>query len=134
MLLKSLHVEHFRSIKNETLDCDPLTVLVGPNGAGKSAFLQAIRIFYDITARLGIEDFYGRRTNQPIVICAMYGDLSDDELEAFKPYVQQELLTVTKRITWADGKIEQKYFASARQVPAFAPIRASRTKTEQVSL
>jgi len=133
LLLKSVHVEHFRSIKNETLECDPLTVLVGPNGAGKSTFLQAIRVFYDITARLGIEDFYGRRTEQPIVIRATYGDLRDDELDAFKPYVQQGLLTVTKRIAWADGKMEQKYFGSAEQVPAFAPIRAARTKTEQIS-
>src|SRR3989454_12691348 len=42
-------------------------------------------------------------------------------------------LTVTKRIAWADGKMEQKYFGSAEQVPAFAPIRAARTKTEQIS-
>src|SRR2546426_7155616 len=39
-------------------------------------------------------------------------------------------LTVTKRIAWADGKMEQKYFGSAEQVPAFAPIRSEEHTSE----
>jgi putative ATP-dependent endonuclease of the OLD family len=68
MLLKAIRIERFRCIRNETLSCDPLTILLGPNGAGKSTWLQALRVFYDINARITAEDFYGRVTADPIVL------------------------------------------------------------------
>jgi predicted ATPase len=36
MIVKMLHVKNFRSIIDECIDCDNLTVLVGRNGTGKS--------------------------------------------------------------------------------------------------
>ncbi len=134
MLIKSVHVERFRSIRQETLVCDPLTVLVGPNGAGKSTFLHALRVFYDVSAKIGHEDFYSRNTERPIVIRVVYGDLRDDEREEFKPYLQGDTLTVTKRVSWNDVRVEQKYYAAALQVAAFSKIRAAKGKREQISL
>ncbi len=132
MLIHSVYIEHFRSIKNETLSCDPLTVLVGPNGAGKSTFLQALRIFYDVNARLGSDDFFANDTTKPILIRIAYGALRPDEQEEFKAYLQGDTLGVTKRITCTDGRIEQRYYAATMQLPAFAEIRSLRTKTEQL--
>ena len=43
MIVKALHVKNFRSILDERIDCDNLTVLVGRNGTGKSSFLRAWR-------------------------------------------------------------------------------------------
>ena len=58
MIIKSLEVKNFRSIRNSRLDCDTLTAIVGRNGAGKSSFLKAIDIFYDISATITEEDFF----------------------------------------------------------------------------
>lgn len=46
MIIKALHVKNFRSIFDERIDCDNLTVLVGRNGTGKSSFLRAMEMFY----------------------------------------------------------------------------------------
>lgn len=40
--LRRLHVEMFRSLRDVTLDLEPLTVLVGPNQAGKSTVLDVL--------------------------------------------------------------------------------------------
>jgi hypothetical protein len=133
MILKDIRIERFRSIRDEVLPCNPLTILLGPNGAGKSTWLQAIRIFYDVSARITTEDFYGRFTDEPIVIRVTYGDLRPDEAAEFGAYLQQGTLTVTKRITWTDGRMEQKYYAAALQLAAFAPVRAAKGKRDQLA-
>jgi putative ATP-dependent endonuclease of OLD family len=79
MIVKSVHVQNFRSIRDETLLCEPLTVLVGPNGAGKSSFLHALEAFYDVSARYTGEDFYAGDTSQPISITVTFTDLIEKE-------------------------------------------------------
>ena len=37
-----IQVENFRSIKKETLELSPLTIMYGKNGSGKSSFLYAL--------------------------------------------------------------------------------------------
>src|SRR3989449_5862405 len=108
MLLKTLQIEHFRCIHNETLSCDPLTILLGPNGAGKSTWLQALRVFYDVNARITAEDFYGRFTNDPIVLRVSYGDLRVEEQAEFAAYLQRGTLTVTKRVACTDDPFGDK--------------------------
>jgi hypothetical protein len=39
MIIQSVNVQNFRSLKDIDVICEPLTVLVGSNGAGKSALL-----------------------------------------------------------------------------------------------
>lgn len=41
MIVKAIHVKNFRSILDEWIGCENLTVLVGRNSAGKSSFLRA---------------------------------------------------------------------------------------------
>ena len=60
MKVKKLHVVRFRSIFDETLECEALTVLIGRNGAGKSTFLQALRLYLDPNASVTIEDYFDR--------------------------------------------------------------------------
>src|SRR5439155_20960368 len=110
MLLKAIHIERFRCIRDETLSCDPLTILLGPTGARTSTWLQALRVFYDVNARITSEDFYGRLTDDPIVLRVSYGDLRPDEQAEFAAYLQQGALIVTKRIMCKDGRIDQKYY------------------------
>jgi predicted ATPase len=41
-VIRSVHIENFRCLRDVTLELEPLTVLVGPNSSGKSAILQAL--------------------------------------------------------------------------------------------
>lgn len=47
-LLKHIHVEGFKSIKNLDLDLQPLNIIIGPNGAGKSNFIGIFEFLYEI--------------------------------------------------------------------------------------
>ena len=133
MIIKSVEVKNFRSIREESLDCDNLTAIVGRNGAGKSSFLYAIDIFYDIAATITEEDFFDRDTGSPIEIRVTYGNLRDDEKKEFQPYIKDNRLIVTKRISSENGRIMQRYYAAALQIPQFAEIRAKSGKRDRVN-
>ncbi len=133
MIIKSVEVKNFRSIRETSLDCDNLTAVVGRNGAGKSSFLYAIDSFYDTAAPITEEDFFDRDTSSPIEIRVTYGALRDDEKEEFRPYIKDDKLIVTKRISSENGSIMQRYYAAALQIPQFAEIRAKTGKRDRVS-
>lgn len=133
MNIKNVFVKNFRSIREASLDCDRLTVILGRNGAGKSSFLYAIDTFYDVAAQITEEDFFDRDMNSVVEIRVTYGDLRNEEKEEFKPYIHDDKLIVTKRIKNEEGRIVQRYFAAALQIPEFAEIRAISGKRERVS-
>lgn len=124
MIIVSLRVSNFRSLKDFTLDFEPLTALLGRNGAGKSCVLYALDNFYNISAEITEEDFHNRDTSKPIEISVVYGNLRDDELGEFGTYVSGDKLMVTKRISLENGRISNKYFAAFPQYPKFTGIRA----------
>lgn len=131
MLIRSIYIERYRSVAEAHLTLDDLTVLVGRNGAGKSTWLQAMSAFYDISATFTDEDFYNRDVDRPIVLRVTYGDLRPEELNEFKPYLENNQLTVTKRIEFVGGRSVQKYYAASKQIRKFAEIRAIGNKTQQ---
>jgi hypothetical protein len=133
MIIKTIEVKNFRSINDEHMDFDNLTAILGRNGAGKSSFLHAIDTFYDLTAVVTEEDFYNRNTNSPIEIRITYSDLRDDEKREFAPYIRDDALIVTKRITKANEAILQRYYAAAYQMPAFAKIREIPGKRDRIN-
>ena len=131
MIIKSVEVKNFRSIRETCLDCDNLTAIIGRNGAGKSSFLEAIDTFYDIAAPITEEDFFDRDMGSTIEIRVTYGDLRYDEKEEFQLYIKDDRLIVTKRISSENGHIIQRYYAAALQIPQFAEIRAKSGKTDR---
>ena len=133
MIIKSVEVKNFRSLREARMDCDNLTAIVGRNGAGKSSFLYAIETFYDIAAPITEEDFFDRDTEASIEIRVTYGDHRDDEKEEFQTYIRDNKLIVTKRISSENGRITQRYYAAALQIPQFAEIRAIPGKKERIS-
>ena len=133
MIIKSVEVKNFRSIRNACLDCDDLTAIIGRNGAGKSSFLYAIATFYDIAAPMTEEDFFDRDIGSPIEIRLTYDNLRDDEKEEFQPYIRNNRLIVTKRISSENGRIIQCYYAAALQIHQFAEIRAKSGKRDRVT-
>jgi len=129
MIIKSVRVRNFRCIRDETLECEDLTVLVGPNGSGKSTFLRAIDLFYALQTRVTEEDFYNKNTNQPIVISIMFNNLTQQELDLYKPYVEGNTLTVEKEIASPGGRGYERYFGLKMQNPDFQEVRAPGTAT-----
>ena len=104
MIIKSIRVQNFRCIRDETLPCEQLTALIGPNGSGKSSFLQALDMFYTPTASYTEDDFYNRNTLQDIIIMVTFADLTEDEKKLFQKYVEGEKLTVEKVMKWSHGR------------------------------
>lgn len=125
MRISKLAVENFRSLKAITLECDLLTTLVGRNGAGKSAFLQALDLFYRPTAEVGRDDFFGCDVTTPIHVSVTFADLDADEQDAFRPYLDGTLLTVTKTFEGGESfPIKGKYFATRKRYQPFLAIES----------
>lgn len=126
MIIKSIHVQNFRCIRDETLPCEQLTVLIGPNGSGKSSFLRALDMFYAPNARYTEDDFYDRDTSQDIIVTITFADLTDDEKKLFRKYVEGEKLTVEKVMEWPPGRGNQKYYGTSLQNPEFNSFRLAK--------
>lgn len=122
MIIKALHVKNFRSILDERIDCDNLTVLVGRNGTGKSSFLRAMEMFYDTKAAVSAEDFYAEDTDKEIEIAVTFTDLSTDDKSLFAPYLDGNDLTVV-RIFALSGKKSGTYHGMRFQNGDFTPVR-----------
>ncbi len=131
MLVRKIETKNFRSIKNETLSCDRLTAIIGRNGAGKSTFLQAIDKFLDNAASFNEEDFFNRQTDEMIEIRVTFNNLQPIENEEFSPYINDDELIVTKRISFENDRFIQRYFAAKMQFPQFAILRAITGKNER---
>jgi len=131
MIVRSIRVQNFRCIKDETLPCDSLTVLVGANGSGKSAFLRALEMFYEPAARYEVEDFYGGDIAGPIVLTVTYADLTDEEKAAFAKYIENDELTVQKQMHWPSVRGSQKYYGMSLRNPEFAAFRGATTAADR---
>lgn len=47
-MIKSIHIRNYRSILNNTISFEPITVLIGANGSGKSNLVKALQFLSDI--------------------------------------------------------------------------------------
>ena len=126
MIIKSIRVQNFRCVKDETLYCKNLTVLVGANGSGKSAFLRALDIFYNPNADYTEDDFYNRNTNNKIIITVTYGNLTEEEEKIFRRYTENGELTVEKELTWPRTRGSQKYYGTSLINPDFQAFRTAK--------
>jgi putative ATP-dependent endonuclease of OLD family len=129
MNIKSVHVKNFRSILDERIDCDNLTVLVGRNGTGKSSFLRAIEMFYDPKATVTTEDFYAEDTTKEIEIAVTFTDLGTEEKLLFASHLDGNDLIVA-RIFSVSAKKSGTYHGKKLQNPDFTEIRNAGGKTE----
>ncbi len=46
-MIHQIHIQNFRSIRDVTVDLEPVTVFVGKSGSGKTNFVNAIRVLRD---------------------------------------------------------------------------------------
>lgn len=97
MRIKKLRIINYRSILDETLDCDNLTILVGRNGAGKSSFLQALRLFMETASSPSTEDFYNHDPINKIQVEVTFSDLNAEEQTEFQSYLEAGCLEVQRK-------------------------------------
>jgi len=124
MRVKAVHVTNLRSILDETIDCERLTVLVGRNGTGKSAFLHALDLFYDPKASAAPEDFYDEDMEREIQIAVTFEDLDQEAKKLFSLYLDGEELTVG-RVFSGGSKKSGTYHGMKLQNPDFVSIRTA---------
>lgn len=129
MLIQEIQVKNYRSILDESLPCDSLTALVGRNGSGKSSFLNAIELFYNPSANITEEDFYSEDISQNIEIAVTFTELNSDARERFSTYMHNDLLTVVRVFTLAEGKKSGTYHGMRPQNPDFACVRNAGNST-----
>ncbi|MBS3947903.1 MAG: ATP-dependent endonuclease [Dethiobacter sp.] len=129
MIIKAVHVKNFRSIRDERIDCDNLTVLVGRNGTGKSSFLRALQMFYDPKAIVVADDFYAEDTSKEIEISVTFTELTAEAKPLFAPYLDGNDLTVV-RVFSLSARKQGTYHGMILQNPSFAEIRNAGGRTE----
>ena len=110
MRLRSIRLTNFRSILDQTLNCDELTILVGANGSGKSTFLRAINIFNQNKPKLDQDDWYNKNTTVEITITATFVDIPEDLLDQIKKYVSDNKLIIKKTISYEDDKLTSSFY------------------------
>ena len=129
MQIKTVSVKNFGPLKDVTIPCDPLTVLVGQNGVGKSTLLRALHIFYNTAINVDERDFYngefGDKTNS-ISITVKYTNLTVAEKDLFKPYIKGDELSVEKRISLEQGKLQQIYYGTRFVNTEFGNFRSAK--------
>ncbi len=134
MRIKAVRVRNFRSIRDETLECDRLTALVGRNGAGKSTLLVALELFYAIAPKVTLDDFYNRDPSESIEVAVTFVDLQDGAKKRFSSYLQDGTLTVERLIRWIDEKSVATLHGASLQVRDFVAIREEPTATARKQL
>lgn len=68
-MLKSVHFQNFRSLRDVKLNLSPLTVLVGPNSSGKTSVLEGL------TPRdYSSSDFWRKITSTALAVTWIYSD------------------------------------------------------------
>jgi predicted ATP-dependent endonuclease of OLD family len=124
VIIKSARVSNYRSLFNETLNCDSLTALVGPNGAGKSSFLRAVELFYSSSPPITREDFYNHDTNRDIEIAITFTALVPKEIARFSSRMQGDDLLVMRVLTVGGAKSSGKYYGIRLRNPEFDAVHA----------
>lgn len=122
MILESVHVKNFRSIRDAELNCDSLTALVGANGSGKSTFLHAIQMFQGKPSKITEEDYHRKNTEDDIVITATFKDLPESAGGIFTEYVHDDRIKIELVIEWSSGKPSPAFYGYTMQNPDFTDI------------
>jgi predicted ATPase len=90
-VIRRVHIENFRCLRDVTLDLEPLTVLVGPNASGKSAILGA----FDPRVPWHLTNQWRHDANAPIKVSFDLADGQSRDVSAshgqHRPYEYQLL-------------------------------------------
>ena len=123
MLLSHVRAKNYRSLRDVSIPCSHLTAFVGANGMGKSTILRAINLFYAGNPQLGVEDWFGKVTNEDIEITLTFEKLSEAAKERFAAYIEGETLSVTRRFKMStSGRATDSYHGVLLRHAPFVPL------------
>jgi len=142
MKIKSVRIQNFRSIKEQTVELDDYTCFVGANGSGKSNVLHALNVFFgesDIpgldTRVLKEEDFHGKNTSEPVEITITFSDLSSEAKGELAHYVRHDQLVVSveARFDATTGRADVKQYGRRMVIKDFAPFFEAEKANKKVA-
>lgn len=107
-IISKIHIENFKSIRNQEFELSDFTPLVGYNNAGKSNILEAIKW---VLRKSALSTSYFNDITQPITMIAKIDGITIDILDnieqthraRIEPFLQNETLTI-KRIQETPGQ------------------------------
>ena len=129
MRINSITINNLRSVRQLTVNFDPVTALLGGNNAGKSTILRALEIFFEAAPRLQPDDFHNREDVQ-IEVTIVFSDLVPAEIAEFGNAVAGKTLTL-RRIFSNNKDDNLQYEVLAKSYPPFSEVRAITGKTER---
>jgi len=120
MLPTKVVVNHYRALRDCSVDLSDYTALVGQNGAGKSTVLQALRFFFDPSKGADSTDAH-EGCEDGIAVTVTLADLSEPEREQYAEFLADDgTLTVTKH---SSPEQTSHYSVRGRTYPPFAALR-----------
>jgi putative ATP-dependent endonuclease of the OLD family len=125
MILKRVRVKNFRVVRDAAVEFGRHTAILGGNGTGKSTIIRAIDRFYASSTSVELDDFFGRRTDNPIEIALTFTSFSEDERNRFGGRIQHDEMTVVRVFEAAGSRNNGRYYGSTLQHPAFSDIRSA---------
>lgn len=132
MQISSLHIQNFRAINNLSVEFYSMSSLIGANNCGKSTIFRAMELFFEASARVDIDDFHRKNTDEPIVIRAIFQNLTSAEMEEFGSAVVGNRLSVSREFTLRES-VSPNYSVEAKVFPRFADIRLSASASEKLA-
>lgn len=89
MRIQRLAIHNYRSIKDLTLECEPMVCLVGPNNHGKSNILSALEYFLTGSFKPMEADFFQHcdPEDRSLWVEVTFNELTEQEARTFQRYV-----------------------------------------------
>jgi predicted ATPase len=141
MYLKSLQVQHYKSLDNVSVDFAPdVTVVVGPNGVGKSNFVDVLRFLQDavtddlehaVTKREGIQRLLQTYKTKPYKVGITSHFLSNSSEDVGTGHYDLRLKAIGKS-NYAVDREEVIYCALSDLVDDRQPVLFTRDSKPQV--
>lgn len=140
MKLSQVLIRNYRSCKEVRIDLGAMHALVGANNAGKSTILRALDLLFNpSTTKIDQESFWNCDESLEIWIEGLFTDLTEAELEAFKPYLRPDkTLMIARRIKkkeQEEGEEETKVGIDplcCKKVPKYEWLREDEIKGEAI--
>ncbi len=103
MKIQKIEIKNYRSLHNLTIYPKDILALIGRNNSGKSNVIKALELFFECSARrINDECFYNYKPEEPIrepiEILVVFEQLSDWEVEKFKPWMDGDQLVVGREV------------------------------------
>ena len=130
MKIKKIHIKNFRSIKDQEVDCGNQTIFIGGNGTGKSTVLKALQVFFDLTFKPTIEDYFAHNPKEPIEVTVVFAYFTETEQKDFESRIHNDEMSIT-RAFGGEGAENGTYHGLITGCPSFQPVRTASNATDK---